>query len=111
MLGLFRFVVSLLASEGWGLERQSDRIPLHRPHSKASAEMLGLFRFVLSLFASKGWGLERQSDRIPLHRPHSEGHSLLIHCQNNASRALDWISCGISDLVLETLLIGNGTIG
>jgi len=26
-----------------GLERQSDRIPLHRPHSKASAEMPGLF--------------------------------------------------------------------
>ncbi|MCE7645283.1 hypothetical protein, partial [Vibrio fluvialis] len=57
---------------GRGLERQSDRIPLHRPYLKPQQQWRGFFVCGVSVWRGSdfGRGLEHQSDRIPLHRPY-----------------------------------------
>ncbi len=54
-----------------GLERQSDRIPLHRPLLEKLAFTAGFLRLRTDNVRMSR-GLERQSDRISLHRPPSE---------------------------------------
>ncbi|WP_417870785.1 hypothetical protein [Vibrio furnissii] len=54
----------ILAGAGRGLERQSDRIPVHQPSFKALSDMMGLF--CICMYGLEMWTLEAEFAFITL---------------------------------------------